>query len=125
MKIAVIGHKRIPSNEGGIEKGVEQHAIDKPKSHGYSFTQLLIVARKYFYVFYAYPIIYIFSMDNDAHKFINKIYWISMLLLTIKSATWYLYNFRGVTIFSGLLLQYSESWTRNGFIRMDTGMCLI
>ena len=90
-------------------------------AYGYSFTQLLIVARKYFYVFYAYPIIYIFSMDNDAHKFINKIYWISMLLLTIKSATWYLYNFRGVTIFSGLLLQYSESWTRNGFIRMDTG----
>lgn len=27
MKIAIIGHKRIPSNEGGIEKGVEQHAI--------------------------------------------------------------------------------------------------
>lgn len=26
MKIAIIGHKRIPSNEGGIEKGVEQHA---------------------------------------------------------------------------------------------------
>ena len=27
MKIAIIGHKRIPSNEGGIEKGVEQHAV--------------------------------------------------------------------------------------------------
>lgn len=27
MKIAIIGHKRIPSNEGGIEKGVEQHAL--------------------------------------------------------------------------------------------------
>ena len=26
MKIAIIGHKRLPSNEGGIEKGVEQHA---------------------------------------------------------------------------------------------------
>lgn len=26
MRIAIIGHKRIPSNEGGIEKGVEQHA---------------------------------------------------------------------------------------------------
>ena len=26
MKIAIIGHKRIPSNEVGIEKGVEQHA---------------------------------------------------------------------------------------------------
>ena len=26
MKIGIIGHKRIPSNEGGIEKGVEQHA---------------------------------------------------------------------------------------------------
>ena len=27
MKIAIIGHKRIPSNEGGIEKGVEQYAV--------------------------------------------------------------------------------------------------
>ena len=27
MKIAIIGHKRIPSNEGGIEKGVEEHGI--------------------------------------------------------------------------------------------------
>ena len=27
MNIAIIGHKRIPSNEGGIEKGVEQHAV--------------------------------------------------------------------------------------------------
>lgn len=27
MRIAIIGHKRIPSNEGGIEKGVEQHAV--------------------------------------------------------------------------------------------------
>lgn len=27
MKIAIIGHKRIPSNEGGIEKDVEEHAV--------------------------------------------------------------------------------------------------
>ena len=27
LRIAIIGHKRIPSNEGGIEKGVEQHAV--------------------------------------------------------------------------------------------------
>ena len=27
LKIAIIGHKRIPSNEGGVEKGVEQHAV--------------------------------------------------------------------------------------------------
>ena len=27
LKIAIIGHKRIPSNEGGIEKGVEEHAV--------------------------------------------------------------------------------------------------
>lgn len=27
MRIAIIGHKRIPSNEGGIEKGVEMHAV--------------------------------------------------------------------------------------------------
>lgn len=27
MRIAIIGHKRIPSNEGGIEKGVENHAV--------------------------------------------------------------------------------------------------
>lgn len=33
MKIAIIGHKRIPSNEGGIEKGVEQHAV-RMVAHG-------------------------------------------------------------------------------------------
>ncbi len=27
MKIAIIGHKRLPSNESGIEKGVEEHAV--------------------------------------------------------------------------------------------------
>lgn len=27
LRIAIIGHKRIPSNEGGIEKGVEQHGV--------------------------------------------------------------------------------------------------
>ena len=27
LRIAIIGHKRIPSNEGGIEKGVEEHAV--------------------------------------------------------------------------------------------------
>ena len=37
MKIAIIGHKRIPSNEGGIEKGVEQHAI-RMVQRGHSVT---------------------------------------------------------------------------------------
>ena len=37
MKIAIIGHKRIPSNEGGIEKGVEQHAVRMVK-RGHSVT---------------------------------------------------------------------------------------
>lgn len=32
MKIGIIGHKRIPSNEGGIEKGVEQHSVRMVKS---------------------------------------------------------------------------------------------
>lgn len=44
-----------------------------------------------------------------------------MFLLGIKFITWYLYNFKGMTVFSGLLFQYSEGWTRNGFMRMDTG----
>lgn len=37
MRIAIIGHKRIPSNEGGIEKGVEQHAI-RMVSRGHDVT---------------------------------------------------------------------------------------
>lgn len=37
MKIAIIGHKRIPSNEGGIEKGVEQHA-SRMVQRGHSVT---------------------------------------------------------------------------------------
>ena len=90
-------------------------------AYGYSLTQLLIISRKYFFVLYAYPIVYIFSMDDDMFKFINGIYWISMVLLAIKTVTWYLYNFKGMTIFSGLLLQYSEGWTRNGLVRLDAG----
>lgn len=37
MRIGIIGHKRIPSNEGGIEKGVEQHAV-RMVSLGHSVT---------------------------------------------------------------------------------------
>lgn len=37
MKLAMIGHKRIPSNEGGIEKGVEQHAV-RMVARGHSVT---------------------------------------------------------------------------------------
>lgn len=37
MRIAIIGHKRIPSNEGGIEKGVEQHAV-RMKALGHDVT---------------------------------------------------------------------------------------
>lgn len=37
MKIGIIGHKRIPSNEGGIEKGVEQHAV-RMVAKGHSVT---------------------------------------------------------------------------------------
>lgn len=90
-------------------------------AYRYSLTQLLIITRKYFYVFYAYPIMYIFSIDEDIFKFTNRIYWISLLLLVIKASVWYLYNFKGITVFYDLLFQYSEDWTRNGFMRMDAG----
>lgn len=90
-------------------------------AYGYNIVQLLIITRKYFYAFYSYPIVYIFTMDDDMYKFTKTIYWTSMFLLGIKFITWYLYNFKGMTVFSGLLFQYSEGWTRNGFMRMDTG----
>lgn len=90
-------------------------------AYGYNIVQLLIITRKYFYVCYSYPIVYIFTMDDDMYKFTKTICWASMLLLGIKFITWYLYNFKGMTVFSGLLFQYSEGWTRNGFMRMDTG----
>ena len=90
-------------------------------TYGYNIVQILIIIRKYFYIFYAYPIIYIFTIDDDMYRFTKTIYWISMFLLGIKFIVWYLYNFKGITVFSGLLFQYSEGWARNGFIRMDTG----
>lgn len=90
-------------------------------TYGYNIVQILIIIRKYFYIFYAYPIIYIFTIDDDMYKFTKTIYWISMFLLGIKFIVWYLYNFNGITVFSGLLFQYSEGWARNGFVRMDTG----
>ena len=69
-------------------------------TYGYNIVQILIIIRKYFYIFYAYPIIYIFTIDDDMYKFTKTIYWISMFLLGIKFITWYLYNFKGMTVFS-------------------------
>lgn len=68
-------------------------------AYGYNIVQLLIITRRYFYVCYSYPIVYIFTMDDDMYKFTKTICWASMLLLGIKFITWYLYNFRGMTVF--------------------------
>ena len=53
-------------------------------AYGYNIVQLLIITRKYFYAFYSYPIVYIFTMDDDMYKFTKTIYWTSMFLLGIK-----------------------------------------
>ena len=37
LKIAVIGHKRIPSREGGLEKTVEEQTVRLSRRYGDEF----------------------------------------------------------------------------------------
>ena len=47
-------------------------------AYGYSLIQILIITRKYFYVLYTYPIMYIFTMDDDIFEFIKGIYCLTL-----------------------------------------------
>lgn len=89
--------------------------------YNYGLGSLVKFMTHYLYVFMAIPIIYIFHYDRGCKKFLRLLTGIVMLMLLLRFASWYLYNYRGITVFGRLLFQYKE-WTRDGVQRIEAGM---
>lgn len=73
------------------------------------------------YVWISFPLIYIFSKDKSL-AFLKTITKIVVVILLIKAFSWFMYNYLGIVFFDNLLFQYG-GWSRDGFIRIDSG-CL-
>lgn len=91
--------------------------------YDYSITEMLTSLTPYMYIFIAYPLVYIFQKDGGFNKFIKWISYLVMVMLVIKIASWYLYNFRGITIFHNILFEYGD-WDLNGVQRVSMGQLI-
>lgn len=87
--------------------------------YDYKLMSSLAIIMPYFFPLYAYPLIYIFYRDKTYKKFLKTIVTLVVVIMCIKAATWYLYNYHGVILFSKLLFKHSDGWVRNGILRMD------
>lgn len=89
-------------------------------AYRYSIRGLFLAATPYLLVFWAYPIVYVLYRDGTSEKILRTVFLLVLGILAIKFIGWYMYGFRGVTMFRNLLFQY-EGWTRSEFQRIDTG----
>ena len=89
----------------------------------YTLNQTLFVLAPYLYIYYTYPLIYIYSHDKQEFAFVSKIARVILAMLVIKTVCWTAHSFLGTTILEDLTFQY-ENWSRNGTVRMDGG-CLL
>lgn len=91
--------------------------------YNYTINQIMFVIAPYLYIYFTYPLIYIFSCEQKEFKFITEIVKVIVLMIIIKAICWVAYSKFGVTLFSYLTFQY-ENWYRNGTLRIDGG-CLL
>ncbi|WP_105125467.1 hypothetical protein [Streptococcus suis] len=71
----------------------------------------------------AYTIVLIFHDDQSPVPFLSLLSKIVLIMLAIRMFSWGMFNFRGITFFPRLLLQY-EGWIRDGFQRVEAGMLI-
>lgn len=90
-------------------------------TYNYSFNETLIALSQYLYIFYAYPLIYIFVKDEKIDKYMNIIFLLIIVILGIKVLIWYLYNYKHIILFRNLLFRYSDHWIRDGLMRLNEG----
>lgn len=69
----------------------------------------------------AFPIIFIFYIDDTIENLIAVVSKIVLFMLLIRMFSWLMYNYRGEIYFPRLLFQYEE-WIRDGFQRVESGM---
>lgn len=95
-------------------------ALSSYRRYGYNIKQLLTVIAPYFFIFYAYPLIYIFHFDRGEKKYLTVICRFVLGIVCVKAVIFFLYNFMHITLFPRILFQYPE-WVRNGMQRIDGG----
>ncbi len=88
-------------------------------SYRYSINDTLSAYMPYGYIFYAYPIVYIFHADNSLVPLLKRVLIVVLLMLAVKALSWGLYLQGGIILFPSVLEQYS-GWARGGVVRLDT-----
>lgn len=84
----------------------------------YSNSILLAELLPYTYIFIAYPLVYIFSIDNGIYKFLNLIFFLTFVMIILKFCGWYLNNYLNISVLNNLFLE-DGSWVRNGLQRLN------
>ena len=74
----------------------------------------------YTYIFWSYPLIYIYKQDGDPTKILKIVAVLILGILCLKAYSWYCYNYSGQIVFERLLFEYDE-WYRDGHQRVNAG----
>ena len=88
--------------------------------YNYSIENVLTSFIPYAYVFWAYPLIYIYKQDDDPAKILKIVAILTIGILCLKAYSWYCYNYSGQVVFERLLFEYDE-WYRGGNQRVNAG----
>lgn len=95
--------------------------INTEVMYGYSVHELCIAVMPFLYVYFAYPLMYVFHVDGGMKKSIATTAKCVMAFLILKGISWVLYSFAGKVIFPQMLFEFGEGWTRNGLQRVNAG----
>lgn len=86
--------------------------------YGYNKITLFYATTPYLYIFFCYPLTYVFIIDKEYMTFLRKVAIFGVVMTAIRIVGWYLYNFHGLHVLPGLVLQTAD-WVRNGLQRID------
>lgn len=93
--------------------------IKAGKSFDYSVFEAFYALRQYMWLLLAIPMYYMIVKRKDVDQYLKKIVRIVMLSLGLRTCTWFLKNYLGITIFNNLLYEYGNYWGRSGKQRLD------
>lgn len=91
--------------------------------YDYSLDTILRVITPYSYIFFAYPLIFIFKRDGGPLRLLKVVAVLVVGILICKAISWYCYNYSGKLVFERLLFEY-EDWFRGGLQRVNAGFLI-
>lgn len=91
--------------------------------YDYSLDTILRVITPYTYIFFAYPLIFIFKRDGGPLRLLKVVALLVVGILICKAISWYCYNYSGKLVFERLLFEY-EDWFRGGLQRVNAGFLI-